>query len=342
MIDNLIYSRLQHRRGTRRDLPQPLLPGEFGFCTDTLQLFIGSDPNDTTSSLIPTIRLYNDYYQTFKYGIDNSISETSAHEVIQLIYSVIFPRLQRISPPSGIVPETDRFYPVNETYGYVALGFPDSGYPYDVLTWDKGSLLFSAGEMKLNGLAYSHSDASAIAKAINYAAEAYSLSLGNTGPLALRNLHLRKGVVTTALNVEIHIKDANSYEDYLGTIEVPLLHSGESVWSMSVPVTATGMVIDVDEVDNLVIKYSISGRTSSDTVYRRAGNMNIMYDGTGFMIDDQYSVSNNIVTPVGEAELAIDFSMNHNTGGLEYRMYGATMAGTSFNMRLNTLKWRSF
>lgn len=46
MADNpVIISRIQHRRGLRQDLPQPLRPGELGFTVDSQQLFIGSDPN---------------------------------------------------------------------------------------------------------------------------------------------------------------------------------------------------------------------------------------------------------------------------------------------------------
>ena len=42
MVDFTV-SRIQNRRGKRRDLPQPLDPGEFGLCIDTKQLFIGAD-----------------------------------------------------------------------------------------------------------------------------------------------------------------------------------------------------------------------------------------------------------------------------------------------------------
>lgn len=45
MADNpVIISRIQHRRGLRQDLPQPLRPGELGFTVDSQQLFIGADP----------------------------------------------------------------------------------------------------------------------------------------------------------------------------------------------------------------------------------------------------------------------------------------------------------
>ena len=48
--NNIIVSRIQHRRGLKQDLPQPLRPGELGLATDSRQLYIGSDPNDPQSS----------------------------------------------------------------------------------------------------------------------------------------------------------------------------------------------------------------------------------------------------------------------------------------------------
>ena len=364
MIDNLIYSRLQHRRGTRRDLPQPLLPGEFGFCTDTLQLFIGSDPNDTTSSLIPTIRLYNDYYQTFKYGPDNSIGETSASEVIELVYLFIMgdhanyashplsavvsgPRLKRIVPTDTIAPN-DRFYPVNQDYGYVALGYPDSGASYTEYTWaDRQTLRFFAGELKLQAIGYSHSDSASIASALNYLARSLNVYIQSTNPAfsgynTVRSPSLQRGIVTTALNVEVSLKDVNNYEEYLGTMEIPLVHSTASVWSLSVPKYSTGMMIDTDEIDNVVIRYSLIGNSVSGMVYKRSGEITIMYTGNDFMVDDQYLESNSIGSVPGQSDLTINFEVEPNTGSLSYRMYGTVPAGTTFNMKLNSLKWRSF
>ena len=47
--NKVIISRIQNRRGLKQDLPQPLRPGEIGFATDTRQVFIGADPNDSIS-----------------------------------------------------------------------------------------------------------------------------------------------------------------------------------------------------------------------------------------------------------------------------------------------------
>lgn len=46
---NVIISRIQQRRGLKQDLPQPLRSGEFGFATDSKQLYIGGDLDSTSN-----------------------------------------------------------------------------------------------------------------------------------------------------------------------------------------------------------------------------------------------------------------------------------------------------
>lgn len=44
--DKTIVSRIQHRRGLKQDLPQPLRAGEIGLAVDSRQVFIGGDSNN--------------------------------------------------------------------------------------------------------------------------------------------------------------------------------------------------------------------------------------------------------------------------------------------------------
>ena len=44
--DKTIVSRIQHRRGLKQDLPQPLRAGEIGLATDSRQVFIGGDASN--------------------------------------------------------------------------------------------------------------------------------------------------------------------------------------------------------------------------------------------------------------------------------------------------------
>ena len=58
-IRNTFVAKSQQKRGLRRELPQPLLPGEIGFCTDTGDIFIGADVDQINSYRSLTFRLYD-------------------------------------------------------------------------------------------------------------------------------------------------------------------------------------------------------------------------------------------------------------------------------------------
>lgn len=45
MAQQVVISRIQHRRGFKENLPQPLLPGELALVTDEGEIWIGGDPN---------------------------------------------------------------------------------------------------------------------------------------------------------------------------------------------------------------------------------------------------------------------------------------------------------
>ena len=61
MADNdnkTIVSRIQHRRGLKQDLPQPLRPGEIGLATDSRQLYIGGDPTNPATADYHSVSYY--------------------------------------------------------------------------------------------------------------------------------------------------------------------------------------------------------------------------------------------------------------------------------------------
>lgn len=72
MANQIVISRIQHRRGRRENLPQPLLPGEAAITSDTSQVWIGQDPTLAPSS----INVYNDKSDTTAQNIiTNNIVE---------------------------------------------------------------------------------------------------------------------------------------------------------------------------------------------------------------------------------------------------------------------------
>lgn len=70
---NIVISRIQHRRGRRENLPQPLLPGEVAVTSDTSQVWMGQDPE----LAVPSINVYTNKTQnTAQSIIDSNIVET--------------------------------------------------------------------------------------------------------------------------------------------------------------------------------------------------------------------------------------------------------------------------
>lgn len=70
---NIVISRIQHRRGRRENLPQPLLPGEVAVTSDTAQAWMGQDPD----LAVPSVNVYSNKLEaTAQTIIDNNIVET--------------------------------------------------------------------------------------------------------------------------------------------------------------------------------------------------------------------------------------------------------------------------
>jgi len=74
---NIVISRIQHRRGRRENLPQPLLPAEVALTSDTNQAWIGQDPTLAAS----TINVYADKLEsTAQTIVDVNVLETRFDE----------------------------------------------------------------------------------------------------------------------------------------------------------------------------------------------------------------------------------------------------------------------
>lgn len=76
-MSNIVISRIQHRRGRRENLPQPLLPAEVALTSDTGQAWMGQDP----ALAVPSINVYSDKLETTAQTIvDANIAETQFDE----------------------------------------------------------------------------------------------------------------------------------------------------------------------------------------------------------------------------------------------------------------------
>ena len=70
---NIVISRIQHRRGRRENLPQPLLPAEIALTSDTSQAWIGQDP----ALAVASVNVYVDKEESIAQGIiDTQIVES--------------------------------------------------------------------------------------------------------------------------------------------------------------------------------------------------------------------------------------------------------------------------
>jgi hypothetical protein len=80
--NQVVISRIQHRRGRRENLPQPLRPGEIALTADTEQVWIGGDPD---LSYPAGIRVYNDgSVSTAQNIVDNHIAEIKVRGTFDL------------------------------------------------------------------------------------------------------------------------------------------------------------------------------------------------------------------------------------------------------------------
>lgn len=79
--NNIIVSRIQHRRGLKQDLPQPLRPGELGLATDSRQLYIGGDPDDPQSAPYNAVSYFENTVGARDYTISVANNQILAFQV---------------------------------------------------------------------------------------------------------------------------------------------------------------------------------------------------------------------------------------------------------------------
>lgn len=85
--NNIIVSRIQHRRGLKQDLPQPLRPGELGLATDSRQLYIGGDPDDPQSAPYNAVSYFENTVGARDYTISVANNQILAFQVPFVMFS---------------------------------------------------------------------------------------------------------------------------------------------------------------------------------------------------------------------------------------------------------------
>ena len=84
---NIIVSRIQHRRGLKQDLPQPLRPGEIGLATDSRQLYVGGDPDDPQSAPYNSVSYFENTVGARDYTVSVANNQILAFQVPFTLYT---------------------------------------------------------------------------------------------------------------------------------------------------------------------------------------------------------------------------------------------------------------
>ena len=261
---DLIVSTIQQKRGLRKDLPQPLLPGEFGFCYDTGQLFIGTE-EDGARKLV--LELFGD--QAGSETMVNTTLLQSQVYLVELPGTTVFTEADQAAVQffKFVDPRPDgHYYRVYVAYTSAQETLPDFGSKPVVPVYDVtgefigGSTkpLDQSTHVLVEDRTYSLDDTSAIADLLN---KVYLYSPYEDGP----------GVVTVVQNIEV-ITEASPN---LTNTQRKLLQIGETN-IFAVPVT---------EADSFFVDYSLLNR---DATYSRTGSIHITNNTLEAGISDSF------------------------------------------------------
>lgn len=213
MATQIVISRIQHRRGRRENLPQPLKPGEVALTSDTKQVWIGGDPLEMNAgvlvygdqdiavaqSIIDTIIVEVRFDTSFNVNWFAAVRDTLVNSVVMdfALEDIIWDRTIRSNPPNTFdgycvyILADQAISPANTILNIdaaiagtpAAASFIDSDYV--------GALALFGGDFDGDGFLDldTHSQAAAIATLVN---RSYAPVPGVTA-----------GLVTTNLNIEI-------------------------------------------------------------------------------------------------------------------------------------------
>lgn len=343
-MSNVIPARIQNRRGKRQDLPQPLLPGELGFCTDTRELFIGADPSDVTSVTSPIIHVYGEYVGATSDYTQTPIYTNTYHSVTKSILDAHLVQVDLsgtdtypdITTDTTTTVSSELMIVVEENgsqRAYIAYKDPQIVLPtYPTVTNGTSRFLgtvkhFTGRELNLSGITiagkqYTVMDTSAITKLINWVFDnsvTFQDAVG-TG----------RGLVTMSQNVEITTESSKNYDTELPVLKRTLV---DNVTDQS-----TGIWLSIDDSDSYNIEYSIKNDR-----YNRKGKLSIVVIGSTFDIVDDFQETSTLMTISENIVLSAEFVPGSNSKVLDivYTASGLPV-GDETNFSVNITRWNSF
>lgn len=334
-MSDVIVAKIENRRGLRRDLPQPLLPGELGFCLDTLQLFIGADPDNINSVISPVIETFTPDTQSMLYA--NSVAQT---QVIQVTLTDVN------------TPVLDGEYGADivvTAYEYDTQGVPTSGMSFlgyftppgtiptitqgparwfgDLLGNPTNEFVVVSGAVALvmDDNIYTVQYAGAAAEVMNFVFEE---------PVTMN----RPGLVTVRQNVEIYTETTQVSGGGGGdnsNILMPgirfTLPPSVATWT---PIS--GFTFQLTSADAFVVDYSLYDITNAPTEYTKVGTLHITTDGTTASLID----SGTDIDTSGDS-ITVEFRavVSGTTLAVEYI---TSFPVPTMTFTTNTRRWLSF
>lgn len=290
-MTDVIVSRIQNRRGLRQDLPQPLDPGEFGYCTDTGQLFIGADSTDGEGYASAVIECYTpstgsnndanligetqivqiswldeEEFPSEQTAKDAAIADITAAEttIVSDYQDITVNEVTTIDEDTGL--EVIVYTVKSAFLGYLVAPASAPGLALgDERFFTDNALLpsnkFVQATLALDGAEYSVEDSYAIANVIN-------------------SVFGAPGLVTVLQNIEV-ITDATSISDLLSNdITMKSTFININPTQTTAPQTIGELSYDYEYSDSFVIEYSISNGDVDPNVdnhykYSRTGSLQI-------------------------------------------------------------------
>lgn len=276
-MSDFVVSRIQNRRGNQVDLPQPLRPGELGWCLDTGRLFIGADPA-ITGAANPGIQVYP--------GQISNAQSIITNQIIQVSYTsgFVFSAFQTYMDQVLTLPLTA----VGNSYVvqgfdsgsgtgnvFVGLTFAQSSHLAGYITYINafGHCSSAAASYTVTSdgtIALSeHDDANAVSYLINY--------LGSVST----------GISNTNLNVEISVKTNDDINDILYNLSSSNLTTGSGFTTIA----SYDTTID----DAMILEYSAHYNDSVGNYYQSIGNMMVSGIAANTVATGTYSTNSSSV-----------------------------------------------
>lgn len=338
-MSEVVIARMQNRRGLRRDLPQPLDPGEFGFCLDTLQLYVGADPSDPNSVISPVIEGFVPDAQTNIYC--NEIAQT---QVVQVNLDDPNVPVPDGAYSSAIVVNSFTF---DDLTGDLISGISWLGYASPLVNLPivtegtarffgdplaiapEPTNMFGSAQLAMDPLYYTVIDSGAVAEVMNFIF---------VDPATMN----RPGLVTVKQNVEIITEVTLGGIGTGGNLDSDVLLPGIRLpLGPATSWTPTGLSYIVTDSDSYKMDYSLHDLDNAPPEFQRTGTITIATFDGGVAPTNTSTMDNNTEIDNSGNDIMVEFRavMLGSTVSIEYI---TSLQVPNLEFTTNTRRWLSF